>query len=377
MNCFVVHYHEIALKKGNRRFFVDKLAGNIKAALKEAGYVDVQKLPGRLLLSCESPISMAGEKLEKIPGIANFVSAFEMRTMHDIVFHLKDKKFETFRVSTKRSDKTFPKTSEEMNREIGALVQKETGAGVDLENPDLIIYIEVISKDKIFFGFEKIQGVGGLPVGSSGKVVSLISGGIDSPVASYMAMKRGCRVVFVNFHSFPYLDKTSQEKVAELVKILDQHQQGSKLYSVPFGDIQKEVVLSMPEKYRVIIYRRLMLKIAERIAKKENAKALVTGESLGQVASQTLENMSVVGRASELLVLRPLVGMDKEEIIKISQKIGTYDISIIPDQDCCQLFTPSHPATMSDVVEVEKMEQSLDIEKFLEMCDKNLEKTEI
>ena len=260
----VIHYHEIALKKGNRRFFVNKLTENIKTTLKDVGGVSIENLPGRLLLSNYGCSTSIVDKLGKIPGIANFMQVEELC---DNGCHLKNldrvkeklekeiKKIDwgngkTFRVTVRRADKNFPQTSEEVSREVGAFVVEKTGAKVKLKNPDITIYIDVL-KDQILLGFERIQGIKGLPVGSSGKVVSLLSGGIDSPVSSFMMMKRGCRVVFVHFHSHPFLDTSSQEKAQELVKILDQYQNGSKLYLIPFGEIQKQIVLSVPEQFRV------------------------------------------------------------------------------------------------------------------------------
>jgi len=385
---FVIHYHEIALKKKNRPFFVNKLAENIRVSLgrlEGAEKVKIEKLPGRLLLAnYRSSTSIVKERLSKIPGIANFMLAFEVPV--DIE-KLKERvgeeldppradKFESFRITTQRGDKTFPMTSEEVNRELGAFVQQKTGARVDLKNPEFTVFIEILHK-QIFFSFEKIQGVGGLPVGSSGKIVSLLSGGIDSPVASFKMFTRGCRIVFVHFHSFPYLDISSQEKASDLVKLLNEYQGGSKLYLIPFGDIQKRVVLAVPEKYRVVIYRRLMVSIAEKIAEMENAGALLTGESLGQVASQTLENMSVVDDMASLLVLRPLVGMGKEEIINIAKKIGSYETSILSDQDCCQLFMPKSPATKSKKKDIERSEADLrkdvNLDEMIESALNNME----
>jgi thiamine biosynthesis protein ThiI len=228
----------------------------------------------------------------------------------------------------------------------------------------LTVTVEILPHDA-FFGFNKIPGPGGLPVGASGRVVALISGGIDSPVAAYRMMQRGCRVIFVHFHSAPYQDKTSQEKVRQLITILTRHQFRSRLHLVPFGEIQRQIVASVARPLRVILYRRMMLRIAEGIARKEKAKALVTGESLGQVASQTLENMAVIQQASRLPILRPLVGMDKQEIIDQARRIGTFDISSIPDQDCCQLFVPKHPATKAQLDEVEAAESRLEIPQLL------------
>ena len=224
--------------------------------------------------------------------------------------------------------------------------------------------VEILPRDA-FFGFNKIAGAGGLPVGSSGRVAALISGGFDSPVAAYRMMQRGCRIIFVHFHSVPYQDKTSQEKVRQLVQLLTRHQFTSRLYMVPFGEIQRQIVAAVARPLRVVLYRRMMLRIAEAIARQEKAKALITGESLGQVASQTLDNMAVIQQAARLPILRPLVGMDKQEIIDQARRIGTFEVSSIPDQDCCQLFVPKHPATKARFIDVEEDETKLDVKDLL------------
>jgi thiamine biosynthesis protein ThiI len=266
-------------------------------------------------------------------------------------------------------------TSPEINRQLGAAVKENSGARVDLSHAELTVFVEILPRDA-FFGFHKIPGPGGLPVGASGRLVSLISGGIDSPVAAYRMMQRGCRLIFVHFHSAPYLDKTSQEKVRKLVSELTRHQFQSRLYLVPFGEIQRQIVAAVNRPLRVVLYRRMMLRIAEAVARGEKAKALVTGESLGQVASQTLENMAVIQQAAALPILRPLVGMDKQEIIDQSRRIGTFDISSMPDQDCCQLFVPKHPATKAKLREVEEAESSLEIDQLTRLGIDNAEKEE-
>jgi thiamine biosynthesis protein ThiI len=241
---------------------------------------------------------------------------------------------------------------------------------VDLSKPELTITVEILPKEA-FFGFDKIPGAGGLPVGASGRVVSLISGGIDSPVAAYRMMQRGCRLIFVHFHSAPYLDKTSQEKVRMLVSTLTRHQYLARLYLVPFGEIQRQIVAAVARPLRVVLYRRMMLRIAEALARAEKAQALVTGESLGQVASQTLENMAVIQQAATLPILRPLVGMDKQEIIDQARRIGTFDTSSIPDQDCCQLFVPKHPATKARFADIEQDESKFAVNDLVTYGVKN------
>ena len=236
---------------------------------------------------------------------------------------------------------------------------------MDLDHADLVIHVELLT-DTAFYFFGKERGSGGLPTGTAGRVACLLSGGIDSPVAAHRMMKRGCEVTFVHFHSYPILSRASQEKARELVQLLTTWQQRSKLYLVAFGDIQQQVVLSVPGPMRVIVYRRLMLRIAERIGRLRRVQALVTGDVVGQVASQTLENLAVVGSVATLPLFRPLIGMDKDEITAEAQRIGTYPISIIPDQDCCTLFTPRNPQTRARLAAIEAAEQALPINDLVE-----------
>ena len=238
--------------------------------------------------------------------------------------------------------------------------QAATGARVDLEQPELTLWVEVLS-DRILFSFEKLPGPGGFAVGSSGKVAALLSGGIDSPVAAWRLMKRGCRVLFIHFHAFPLQDHTTIDKARELSRILTRFQYASRLLLVPFGPVQQTIVASAPAPLRVVLYRRFMVRIAEALAARRKARALVTGESLGQVASQTLDNMAVIDEAARGPVLRPLVGMDKDEITDQARRIGTFEVSTLPDQDCCQLFVPRSPATHATLEDVKAAEEPLDV----------------
>jgi thiamine biosynthesis protein ThiI len=367
----LIRYHEIALKKGNRPYFTELLKRNLLNVVNDLGVKEIRSLPARLLLTFKNNVdpALAVERIGRVFGVANF--SLVERTTRDIdalrsriLESVDGTHFASFRIETQRGDKTFPLTSPEINRRLGAAVKEKSGARVDLMNPELTVTVEILPHDA-FFGFNKIAGPGGLPVGASGRVVALISGGIDSPVAAYRMMQRGCRVIFVHFHSAPYQDNTSQEKVRQLVTILTRHQFRSRLHLVPFGEIQRQIVASVARPLRVILYRRMMLRIAEAIARKEKAKALVTGESLGQVASQTLDNMAVIQQATRRAILRPLVGMDKQEIIDQARRIGTFDISSIPDQDCCQLFVPKHPATKARFDEVEDAESNYDPKEML------------
>lgn len=380
MDSVLIRYHEIALKKGNRPYFTELLKQNLLCAVGDLGVKEIRSLPARLLLTFKADIdpAVAGRRIAAVFGVANFSlverSAKDMAVLRTRVLEsLKGARFSSFRIETQRGDKAFPLTSPEINQQLGAAVKEISGARVDLSHAEFTVFVEILPRDA-FFGFNKVPGPGGLPVGASGRVASLISGGFDSPVAAYRMLQRGCRLVFVHFHGAPYLDKTSQEKVRRLVGELTRHQFQSRLYLVPFGEIQRQIVAAVNRPLRVVLYRRMMLRIAEAIARNEKAKALVTGESLAQVASQTLENMTVIQQAATLPILRPLVGMDKQEIIDQARRIGTFDISSIPDQDCCQLFVPKHPATKAKLREVEEAESALDIDQLKRLGVDNAKK---
>jgi thiamine biosynthesis protein ThiI len=371
MDSVLIRYHEIALKKGNRRYFTELLKRNLLAAVKDFGPKEIRSLPARILITFKNHPASADliERISSVFGVANFSLVKrvdrDLDALRDhVLAALNGHSFESFRIETQRGDKTFPLASPEINRQLGAAVKEKSGARVDLEDPEFTVTVEILPNDA-FFGFNKIAGAGGLPVGSSGRVVGLISGGIDSPVAAYRLMQRGCRIIFVHFHSVPYQDRTSQEKVRRLVQRLTRHQFTSRLYLVPFGEIQRQIVATVARPLRVVLYRRMMLRIAATIARNDKAKALVTGESLGQVASQTLDNMAVIQQATRLPILRPLVGMDKQEIIDQARRIGTFEISSIPDQDCCQLFVPAHPATKARFTAVEEDEAKLAIPELV------------
>ena len=373
MRCVMIHYNEIGLKGKNQPLFLRRLEANLLRATDGAGVRRVEQRSGRMVLrlSREADWEAIRGRLRTVFGVANFSLAErvepDMAALKAAMGKaLEGRTFRSFKVAARRAFKQFPLTSEDINRELGAFVQGQTHAAVNLDQPEFTIHVEVLPRD-LYFSCGREAGPGGLPVGVSGRVVSLLSGGIDSPVASHRLMKRGCQVVFVHFHSFPFLDSTSRTKAVELVQLLTRFQYWSHLYLVPFGEIQREVVVGAPAPLRVVLYRRLMGRIAEQIARREQAKALVTGESLGQVASQTLENLAVIEEAVGMPVLRPLIGSDKEEIVQQARALGTYDISIIPDQDCCRLFVPRHPATFSSLDEVRAVESQLPIEKLVQM----------
>ncbi len=371
MQSILIHYHEIALKRGNRPLFLRRLAQNLIRATSDLGSIEVDQLTGRLVLKLDEavPPETIQERVSRVFGVANFSFARRVPSALDaikstIAEAIHGESPASFRVTARRAFQSFPATSTDLNRELGAFIQLRTGWRVDLTRPELNVHVEVLP-DETFIYTRKLPGPGGLPVGVSGRVAALMSGGIDSPVAAWRMMKRGCRVVFVHFHSVPYLSAASKEKAMVLARHLTRYQYDSRLYLVPFGEIQREVVLAAPPPLRVVLYRRLMIRIAERLAQGEHCQALVTGESVGQVASQTLENLSRLNEVATLPVLRPLIGMDKEEITAQARAIGSFEISIEPDQDCCQLFVPKHPSTRTTREVIEKAEVGLDIEGFV------------
>jgi len=371
MKSVIIHYQEIALKGKNRPWFVARLVRNIREATRDLDVTEVRVLQGRLelVLGPTAPWDAVRARIATVFGIGNFARAGRAPLDVDAIAAeiLKDLGPEnpaTFRVSAKRADKRFPLSSPEIEREVGGRIKEARHWLVNLSHPELTINVEALTSEA-FYSFGKERGPGGLPVGASGRVACLLSGGIDSPVAAWRMMRRGCRVLFVHFHSYPILSRASQEKARELAQSLTRFQFHSRLFLVPFGGIQQRVVLAVPPPLRVVVYRRIMMRIAERIARLNRAQALVTGDAVGQVASQTLENMATIGSVVTLPVLRPLVGMDKEEITAEAQRLGTYPISIIPDQDCCTLFTPRHPATKAKPQEVERAEEGLPIDDIV------------
>lgn len=377
MKSFLIHYSEIALKKNNRSFFEEALRKRIERELNKIGPCKVRRPQGRLLASFVAPpeMKLASESLSKIFGVANFIPCESANaTIEELKQclrpHLHEKKFATFAVRAKRADKNFPVSSQYINEEIGRFVELETKAKVHLDDPETTIHIELF-EDKIFFGLEKIQGLGGLPVGIAGRVASLLSGGIDSPVSTWRMMKRGCEVVFIHFHSAPLTSLESEEKALDLAEILSHYQEGGIFLSIPFGEIQRQIVAKAQESYRILLYRRMMMRIAEVLAKEYRCMGLVTGDSLSQVASQTLSNLATIESVVDIPVYRPLIGMDKNEIVIEAKKIGTFETSIRPHPDCCSLMIPKRPRTNSRPEILESMEKDLAIDSWVEMGVKN------
>lgn len=385
MRCAIVHYHELALKGRNRDYFEQRLTENIRKVLRDMGAKRIENLRSRIriVLPDNAIKREVIERLTRVFGIANFLIANavpldlakpnleELNT--GIGKALQGRSFENFRVTAKRADKRLTLTSMDVERAVGKYVCDSTGKKVKLTDPDLTIYVELLAREA-YYSIEKVQGPGGMPVSTSGKVACLISGGIDSPVAAYRMMKRGCQAVFVHFSGRPLMSRASEDKVRELVQTLTPYQYDSRLHIVPFGEIQREIVAHAPAAYRVVLYRRLMVRIAGELARREQCWGLVTGDSLGQVASQTPENLSVIEEAAELPMLRPLIGMDKIEITEQAERIGTFTTSIEPDQDCCSLFTPPHPSTRTRIDDIRKVEQHFDISALVKQ---GLDKAEL
>ena len=371
------HYAEVGLKLGNRRFFENWLRQNIKAALNRAipdKKFTVRRLYGRIMVELDDdPIKNQEEITQALSntfGLAYFAFAKyvvqEIKGIREMAFAaLQDKEFDTFKIKTRRPDQQFLFTAQQVNEDVGAFILSKMDKTVQLKDPDITCYIDIV-QGAVYIYTEKIPGPGGLPTGANGKVVGLLSGGIDSPVASILAMKRGAAVIFVHFHSVPLTTEESIEKVKQITTVLSHYQSRIHLYLIALTPIQKEILVKTKEKYRIILYRRFMFRIAEIIARKEKARALVTGESLGQVASQTLENIAVIETVSSMPILRPLIGLDKQEIMDLAKEYGTYDISILPDQDCCSLFLPKHPATKAKKQFIEAEEENLAMDNLVQ-----------
>ena len=371
------HYAEVGLKIGNRGFFENWLKQNIKASLltviKKKDF-DIKKIHGRILVELNTDITKSKDDITRVLtdtfGLAYF--AFAKTISQDIrlireesLSALNESQFDTFKIKTRKPDHRFLLSAQQVNENVGAFVLSKINKTVKLNHPDITCYIDIV-QGVVYIYTEKIIGPGGLPTGANGKVVGLLSAGIDSPVASILAMKRGASVILVHFHSVPITNEDSIEKVKKLTEVLKRYQSRIHLYLVSLAPIQKEILVKTKEKFRILLYRRVMLRIAEIIAKKEKAKALITGESLGQVASQTLGNIAAIESVSAIPVLRPLIGMDKQEIMDLAKHYGTYDISILPDQDCCSLFVPKNPATNAKKKYLEHEENNLHLDDLIE-----------
>ena len=367
MRSIVIHYQEIALKGANRPWFIGRLVRHVRTALADLDVTEVRPLMGRVevMLGPSAPWDAVRRRLAHVFGIANYSRAGRTPADLDVLTQavladLNAVSTGSFRVRARRADKRFPLPSPEIERRLGSSIQTRYGWRVNLDRPELTVHVEMLHNHAFYF-FGKEPGLGGLPTGASGRVVCLLSGGIDSPVTAWRIMRRGCTVSLVHFHGQPFLPATSQHKVREIASVLARYQLRMRLHMIAFGELQRQVVLAVPPALRVVVYRRLMLRIAEAVARRDGARALATGDVIGQVASQTIENLSVIDSVATIPVLRPLIAFDKEEIIAEAERIGTFPISIIPDEDCCTLFTPKHPVTRARRYEIETVEMQLPI----------------
>ncbi|MDK2904144.1 MAG: tRNA uracil 4-sulfurtransferase [Eubacteriaceae bacterium] len=361
----LVRYGEIALKGLNRRYFIDLLVKNIKNTLRRFESAKVKKIQGRIIVSInEAELSEAMQRVQKVFGIISISPAIVIESKMDVIEEQAIKMMaevsdaKTFKVTAKRGDKRFPIQSPEIGRRLGGVILDAfEDLKVDLFEPDFNLWVEVREQTYMYHQF--ISCNGGLPVGCSGKGALLLSGGIDSPIAGYQMAKRGVELTCVYFHSFPYTSDRAKQKVVDLAKIMSQYCGKIQLYVVPFTEIQTKIVELCPPRQTTIIMRRYMMRIAEMIAEKEGAKSLITGESLGQVASQTMEGLGATNAVANIPVFRPLIGFDKTEIVEIAQRIGTFETSILPYEDCCTIFVPKHPETKPKVSAIEKSEESI------------------
>jgi thiamine biosynthesis protein ThiI len=367
---YLLRYGEIALKGQNQHFFLEALVRNVRRALADLGPVQVHSAFGRIIATSDADPAAVTDRLRKVFGVVSFSPVHVVSPMQDEITRAAIDAVErsvdtqpravTFKVDTRRADKRFPLTSMDTSREVGAaILQRFPQLHARMKGPDVRVQIDI--RDHAYVSTETIPGPGGLPVGTGGKALALVSGGIDSPVAAWLGARRGLTVIPVHFHSFPFTSERSKEKVLDLCGVLAEYAGALRVWIVFFTEIQRAIQLTVPDALRILVMRRMMLRIADQIAGGEHAQALLTGESLGQVASQTIESIAAINAVTQLPVLRPLVGTDKTEIVARAEAIGTYAISIRPYEDCCSLFTPAHPRTQPTLQEMDAAERSLDM----------------
>lgn len=380
----LVRYGEIILKGLNRPVFENKLMSNIKKALSGMGRIKVFRSQARIYiepLEDGYDFDEALNRLTKVFGIVSVSPVWKVSSDFNVINEhalmlvgelMRKNPHRTFKVETKRGNKRFPLDSPQVSSEIGgSILQAHPELQVALKEPDFVLYIEV--RESTYLYSEKIQANGGMPVGTNGKALLLLSGGIDSPVAGWMIAKRGVEIEAIHFYSYPYTSERAKEKVVDLAKIMAGHTGPIKLHVVPFTEIQLKINEECPEELSTIIMRRQMMKISEAVALKIGAQALVTGESIGQVASQTIQSLAVTNAAVSIPVFRPLVGMDKVEVIQIARRIDTFETSILPYEDCCTVFTPKHPNTRPKMGKVLEVESSIDFSDSIQKAIENIE----
>lgn len=373
---------EIALKRGNRKFFEDKLIKQMIKAIKDLGFEKIYKEQGKIYIEAEDyKFDQMANRLRKVFGLVyispcirvekdiNEIEKATLQIMEEKV--LKDNP-ETFKVIVNRADKNFPIKSPDMCRNMGGIIlEKFEDLKVDVHNPDAYLYVDI--KQNAYIYTEKIKGSGGMPLATNGKGLLLLSGGIDSPVAGFLMAKRGIEISAIHYHSYPFTSERAEEKVKELASILSIYTGRIRMYSINLLEIQKEINEKCKEAEMTILSRRFMMKIAERVANKHKIDALITGENLGQVASQTIQGLSVTNEAVNLPIFRPLIGLDKVDIIEMAQDIETFETSILPFEDCCTVFLPKHPLTKPDIKDIKESEEALDVELLIDRAIENME----
>lgn len=380
-----VSFGEIFLKGRNRNTFYKTATNNIKRNIKDIGYEDMYSESSKLYIKADrKDFDRLTEEIKKVFGIVYISEVVKCeKTLEDIsktskemIKYYEKEKDLTFKVESKRTDKSFSLTSPELNAKIGADILKEyNDLRVDIHNPDFTVFIDVKSSAYIYI--KRTRGLGGLPLGSSGEGLLLLSGGIDSPVAGFMMAKRGMNINAIHFHSYPFTSKRAHQKAMDLAKILSKYTGKMTVYSINLAEIYKAISKNCPRRETTILSRRFMMRIASKISEKYEYQALITGESLGQVASQTIESMSVINDSSKYPIFRPLIAMDKKDIIEISEKIGSYEKAIEPYDDCCSIFAPDSPVTKPKLKYIEKSEENLDIENLEDEAINNMEIIEI
>lgn len=378
MRVIIIRYSEIHLKGNNRDFFESALISNIKTVLKEYQFEFARSNARYIIRNFdEEKLNEITDKVKNVFGVHSLSVAEEVDSVYDEIVAAALKyspNFGSFKVSTNRADKRFPMQSMKVSAEIGGeILEKKPALTVDLFNPDNVIYIDIRENGKTFVYSQTIKAVNGMPVGTGGKGIVMLSGGIDSPVAAYMMAKRGMSLRAVHFHSFPFTSLQAKQKVLDLAKIVKKYTLRITVDVVSFTEIQTAIHEKCPEEYMITIMRRFMMRIAERLARINGAGAVITGESLGQVASQTLESITSTNSVAGIPVFRPLIGFDKDEIIEISQKIGAFETSILPYEDCCTIFLPKRPVTKPRLSAVEKVESALDVENLVNNALNNIE----
>ncbi len=370
----MIKYGELTTKKANRKIFINTLYQNIQKVLKEEN-VDITKDNVRMFIKCEDAKKIA-HKLQKVFGILSIVIAYKVNNnINDVLeksLEIMDKEKHTFKVVTKRSDKSYPIHSMEYSKKLGAEILKNSNFKVDVHNPEITLTVEIRTEGTFVYTNE-IKGIGGYPVGVAGKGLLMLSGGIDSPVAGFLALKRGVNVEGIYFESPPHTSVEAKNKVISLANILNEYSGKIKLHIVPFTQIQEAIFKNCPDTYMITIMRRMMYRIAAKYAEKIGAKILINGESIGQVASQTLESISCINNVTNMPVIRPVACYDKLEIIALSKKINTYETSILPYEDCCTVFVPKHPVIKPELEKCEEYEKRFDYDSLIEKAIDNIE----